>query len=416
MMKIKNKILLATEISIFAVITIVMFFTIAWIEPVTPIKHTFKIVIPFLLIAYFFLFIAFRILSYYYLQLLHQKHIIEKLNTSFISLHSKVKMDDLLKQSLETLMDFFSGSTGIMLIIDERIKEYVSGEILTLNINTLQENTIAKNSEKNHRMFTFYPSEIPRDIDKKIRELLDRYDLKECGAIITLPVSSKDKIAAVIVIGVPVKPKKGLEKNLEDMKNIMDIFLRKLNIEIENSILHEKINEASITDPLTKLYNRRHFNIRAKEEFAKAKRMGFPVSIMISDLDNFKNYVDTYGHPKGDIILAEVASLINNMMRESDIVCRFGGDEFAYLLPFTSSVEATTLAERIKENVSHYNFLKNAITQSIHLTLSMGIASFPEHGETEQEIISKADNALFFSKNKGKNRISIYSEDSSSKS
>jgi len=200
------------------------------------------------------------------------------------------------------------------------------------------------------------------------------------------------------------------------MKNIMDIFLRKLNIEIENSILHEKINEASITDPLTKLYNRRHFNIRAKEEFAKAKRMGFPVSIMISDLDNFKNYVDTYGHPKGDIILAEVASLINNMMRESDIVCRFGGDEFAYLLPFTSSVEATTLAERIKENVSHYNFLKNAITQSIHLTLSMGIASFPEHGETEQEIISKADNALFFSKNKGKNRISIYSEDSSSKS
>ncbi len=196
------------------------------------------------------------------------------------------------------------------------------------------------------------------------------------------------------------------------MKNIMDIFLRELNIEIENSILHEEINKASITDPLTRLYNRRYFNKRVQEEFARARRMGFPVSIMISDLDNFKNYVDTYGHPKGDVILSEVASVVCGTMRETDIVCRFGGDEFAYLLPFASNVEAKALAERIKKNVSRKVFLENDedVEKEVHITLSMGIASFPENGQKEEDILGKADHALFASKNSGKNRISVYEE------
>lgn len=409
-MKRKNKILLITEISVFAVITLVMSFTIAWIEPVTPLKQTFRIILPFLFIAYFFLFIAFRILSFYYLQLLHQKQIIEQLNMAFMKLSTKLKTDALLKQSLEILMDFCRGTTGIMLILDERLKKYASGEVLTLNLNTLPESRGDKTDEKNHRMLTFFPLDIPADVDKKIRGLLKEYDFAKCKTILTIPVASNSQVKTVAVIGVTKISRKEAGKIFEDMKSVIDIFIRELNIELENSILHEEINKASITDPLTRLYNRRYFNKRVKEEFVKAKRMGFPVSIMISDLDNFKNYVDTYGHPKGDIILSEVASVINGTIRESDMVCRFGGDEFAYLLPFASSVEANALAERIKKNVSQYAFLKNDVEQSVHITLSMGIASFPEHGQNEQDIISKADNALFSSKNNGKNRVSIYRE------
>jgi diguanylate cyclase (GGDEF)-like protein len=410
-MKRNINILLTTEISIFIVVTIVMFFTIAWIEPVTPIRHTCRIVLPFLLIAYFFLFIAFRILSYYYYQLLHQKHIIEKLNTSFINLHSKVKMDELLKQSMEIFMDFCRGDKSIMWIIDEKIKEYASKDILSINTNVQPEDKNPTIEKESHRLLTFFPSHIPQEIDKDIKELLKKYDFVRYRNIIVIPISNNGKIKAVCIVGVPEESKKESGKILEDMKDVMDILLRKLQIEIESSILHEEINKASITDPLTNLYNRRYFNKRVQEEFAKAKRVGFPVSIMISDLDDFKNYVDTYGHPKGDIILSEIASVVKGTLRETDIVCRFGGDEFAYLLPFASSVEGNTLAERIKKNVSQSAFLKNDVEQPVHITMSIGIASFPEHGKDEQEILNKADHALFAAKDKGKNRIYIHTED-----
>ncbi len=411
-MKYRNKVLIITEGCIFIVVTAAMFFSIIWIDPVASLPQVFRIILPFLLITYVSIFIVFRILTYYYLLLLHQKQLIEKLNASFVSFGKHVKTDDLLKQGLESLMGFCKCPMGIMLVVDERLKKYASGEVITLNISTFSGGGNAKTDENDRRMITFFPSDIPTDIDKKIRGLLKEYDFEKCRTVVTIPFAAGGKVKTVAVVGVANMSRKEVRKVFDDMKHIIDIFIRKLNIELENSILHEEINRASITDPLTQLYNRRYFNKRAKEEFVKAKRMGFPVSVMISDLDNFKNYVDTYGHPKGDIILMEIASVINKAVRESDMVCRFGGDEFAYLLPFASSVEANALAERIKKTVSQFVFLKDDadIGQSVHITLSMGIASFPEHGENEQDIISKADNALFLSKKNGKNMISVYKD------
>ena len=141
-----------------------------------------------------------------------------------------------------------------------------------------------------------------------------------------------------------------------------------------------------------------------------AKRKGAPLSVIISDLDDFKYYVDTYGHQNGDIILKEVAKVVKLSLRETDIVCRFGGDEFAYILPFTSNIEAKGVAERVKKNVSEFKFLENIAKEDIHITLSMGIATFPDQGENEKDILSKADNALFKAKNMGKNKVIIYGE------
>lgn len=409
MFKKHNMILSITEFFIFAVATFMMSFIIVWTQPVLPIQEIFKAVLPLLLIAYFCIFGTFRILNFYYSQLLHQKHLIEKLNATFIELRSKNNIDDLLKQSLESLMDFCNCSQGLILLIDEQLKKYVPGEIITININTLPGNGNNRTfDDKNHQMLTFFPMDIPAGIDRRLRELLKDYDFTECQTIATIPFASKGQAKVIAVIGVVSMTSKEVKKMFNDIKSIIDIFIRKVNIEIENVALHEEVNKASITDHLTQLYNRRYFSKRVKEEFKKAKRMGFPVSIMISDLDNFKNYVDTYGHPKGDVILSEVAEVISRTIRESDMVCRFGGDEFAYLLPFASSVEANALAERVRKAVSQHVFLKDCSEQTVHLTLSMGIASFPEHGENAQDILGKADNALFSSKNSGKNRITIY--------
>jgi len=409
---VKNKILAITEILLLVIVTVAMIFAILWVDPVSPFRHVLKTIFPLIIIIYFFFFLVFRIIGFYYNQLTHQKKLVENLNDAFMKLSAKMNTDALLKQSLELLMVFCRGTTGVMLVLDEKLREYASGDMLTLNINTAVTDNYGEIDEKKHRLLTFSPASIPADIDRKIREMLPKYDFAKCKTILVIPIIGKKKVKAVAVIGVTSLSKKESVKIFGDMKNIMDIFLRELDIEIENSILHEEINKASITDPLTRLYNRRYFNNRVQEEFSRARRMGFPVSIMISDLDNFKNYVDTYGHPKGDVILSEVASVVSGTMRETDIVCRFGGDEFAYLLPFASSVEAKALAERIKKNVSQYIFLKNdeEVEKEVHITLSMGIASFPENGQKEEDIIGKADHALFASKNSGKNRISVYEE------
>lgn len=409
---VKNKILAMTEVLLFIIVTLSMVLAISWIEPVMSVRQVLRIILPLLLITYFFLFLVFRIISFYYRQLFHQKKLVEDLNAAFMKLSAKLNTDAILKQSLEILMDFCRGTTGVMLVLDEKLREYASGELLTLNVNTALVDNNGELDEKKRRLLTFFPASIPVEIDKKIRDVLPKYDFAKCKTILIIPVIGNEKVKAVAIIGVTALSKKEASLILEDMKNIMDIFLRELNIEIENSILHEEINKASITDPLTRLYNRRYFNKRVQEEFARARRMGFPVSIMISDLDNFKNYVDTYGHPKGDTILLEVASVVCTTVRGTDMVCRFGGDEFAYLLPFASSVEAKALAERIKKSVSKHVFLENdeEIEKEVHITLSMGIASFPENGQKEEDIIGKADHALFASKSGGKNRISVYEE------
>ncbi len=407
MVKLKGKLLLTVELFVFAVLTAVMLFAVAWLEPVKSIRNMLKIALPFLLITYFFVFLSFKIFEYYYFQLLDQKKLMEKLNSNLLALSSKLKIDSFLQSGLEILIDFCKGNRGILFVFDSKLRQYLQGEVITVNISLLEPKK--EISSKGYRMLIFSSGDIPYEVESKIKELLKQYNFENSNSVMVVPISGNNKIRAVVIIGIPAT-RRGAAKIFSDMQDIMDVFIKQLNIGIENSILHEEVKEASIKDPLTNLFNRRFFNARKKEEFAKARRMGFPVSIMISDFDNFKNYIDTYGHPKGDILLSESAKVITSSLRESDIACRFGGDEFAYLLPFTSSREARAVAERIKKAVSQYPFLKQSNGNSVNLTLSIGIASFPEHGKTEEDILAKADHSLFLSKNNGKNTITVYKE------
>ena len=318
---------------------------------------------------------------------------------------SNLKLESFLRTSLETLMDLCQGQRGVFVLLNEKLKKFSSSDIITIN-QSINFDILPEN----YRLLTFFPGKISEQISKRINSLIEEYEFNKCRTVIVVPVYDERETKAIAVIGSVMKADKKFLKLYDYLKIIMGLFIKQVNTMIENSILHEDINEASITDPLTQLYNRRYFGLRTKQEFMKAKREGFPVSIMISDLDNFKHYVDTYGHPKGDIILSEVAKVIKNSLRESDVACRFGGDEFAYLLPFTSSIEAKTVAERIKKNIAEFKFLDGHIDEEIHITLSIGIASFPEHGTEVEEILSKADHALFEAKDTGKDKIVIYQE------
>jgi diguanylate cyclase (GGDEF)-like protein len=403
----EKKLLLLSEIVLPLISTTILFFIFAFFEPLTPLKFLIKKLSLFLVITFFFFFLCFKLAIYFYFQILNQKQTIENINSYLYKLSSELKIEKLLQNCLEVLIEFYKGESGILVVLDDKLKKFIPANILTKNLKNIpKEGEI----EENYSYIVFSPNKISSNEEEQVKNLIFEYGLNRCKGIITLPIFDRKKTKAIGIIGLLKKGKKEILNEFRRTKEIMEIFLSHLNLEIENSLLYEELNITSITDPLTELYNRRYFNIRLKEEFLKAKREGYPFAIMISDLDNFKKYVDKFGHPFGDIILKELASLVKLSLRETDIICRFGGDEFAYILPFSTSLEAKIVAERIKKNVQNYKFLKNNIDEEIYITLSIGIASFPEHGISEIEILSKADNALFVAKNIGKNEVVIYGE------
>ena len=162
-------------------------------------------------------------------------------------------------------------------------------------------------------------------------------------------------------------------------------------------------------DALTNLNNRRQFELRLGQEIATTKRQKNPLCAMMIDIDFFKKVNDTYGHASGDAVLRGVASIIKSALRESDIPSRYGGEEFAVLLPYTHIEEAQIVGERLRKAVESSPIPINdesSDVKSINVTISMGLAEFNSQ-ETGEELFERADKALYEAKESGRNRVCI---------
>ncbi len=164
------------------------------------------------------------------------------------------------------------------------------------------------------------------------------------------------------------------------------------------------LQEMATRDSLTKVYNRREFYRRVKEEVSRAQRYGHMLSVMILDIDNFKDINDSYGHVSGDNTLKIVASLLEREVRPVDLVARYGGDEFGLLLPETPKASAHTLAERICKAIADHPAAAGQ-GKEVVATVSIGVATFPQDGESEDSLILAADNLLYTAKRAGRNRV-----------
>ena len=170
------------------------------------------------------------------------------------------------------------------------------------------------------------------------------------------------------------------------------------------AINNAKLYELAVTDSLTKLFIRRHFMQRLEEEFRRSKRYGHKLSLLMMDLDHFKDLNDTYGHQAGDMVLVETSKVFKRSIRTSDIAARYGGEEFCIMLPETNTTGALCIAERLRREVENANIYFQ--DNNIRTTISIGIATFPnDKPETPQELIRKADEALYKSKNLGRNIV-----------
>jgi diguanylate cyclase (GGDEF)-like protein len=164
------------------------------------------------------------------------------------------------------------------------------------------------------------------------------------------------------------------------------------------------LREQALTDPLTGLYNRRYLWEFLRREWVRAKRRELPLTAIMLDLDHFKRINDTFGHPAGDYVLVAVAGLLRNQIRSSDIVCRYGGEEFALILPETSPDSVRQRAESIRAAIKQLKLTYQGVALG-SLTASLGVALFPIHADDPDALMAAADAALYAAKSAGRDRI-----------
>ena len=183
--------------------------------------------------------------------------------------------------------------------------------------------------------------------------------------------------------------------------------LLELNRSLEEKVKErtKQLEEAAIKDALTNLYNRRFFNDRLSEEFKRSQRNKKPVSIVYMDIDHFKKFNDQNGHPEGDVLLKMFAKVILDSVRESDSVCRIGGEEFCIILPETDIKGAQECAEKVRKSVEATNFPHGEKQPLGRVTCSLGVSSFPEYSRDAEEIVKSADEGLYHAKEGGRNRV-----------
>ncbi|MCM8773122.1 MAG: GGDEF domain-containing protein [Candidatus Omnitrophica bacterium] len=197
-----------------------------------------------------------------------------------------------------------------------------------------------------------------------------------------------------------------LEYIPERIKEHIPIFIHQLNLCLGRIELYKKLQEISIHDYLTGVFNRRHIMERFSEEFERAKKFSFNISFLMVDVDDFKKLNDTYGHIVGDVILREIAYILKENIRKIDSIGRLGGEEFAIILPETNKDSAIIVAKRMQERIALRKI--KAFDEKINVTVSIGVSSYPEDSLFSDMLIEIADKAMYKAKQSGKNRVSWF--------
>ena len=199
-------------------------------------------------------------------------------------------------------------------------------------------------------------------------------------------------------------PQNGAIRSVESCRDLLVALSDDLALNLSSIRSREALREQSVRDPLTRLYNRRYMMESLDRELARARRRKLHVAVVMTDVDHFKRYNDTYGHHAGDAVLAGIGKFLLTTLRSEDIACRYGGEELTLIMP---DVDPATLGHRlndIREKIAELQ-LEHLSQQLGTVTMSLGVAIFPTHGDTATELLQVADAALYLAKNAGRNRV-----------
>jgi diguanylate cyclase (GGDEF)-like protein len=230
------------------------------------------------------------------------------------------------------------------------------------------------------------------------------------GTAIAFPLACRNRTFAALV-GVDPLPSSTVPSLGASVLASIRRLLEPAAIALDNAVALQKAEALSVTDDLTGLYNSRYLNLVLRREEKRSLRSGRPLSVLFIDMDGFKDVNTGHGHLAGSKALVEAAAVIRGCARETDVVARFGGDEFSLILPDTGREGAVAVAERIRDRLRAFHFLESD-GLSLRLTASIGIASLPEATESAEELLKAADRAMYRVKGSGKDGIHVAGEGS----
>ncbi len=224
----------------------------------------------------------------------------------------------------------------------------------------------------------------------------------EIRSQVVVPLKTGDAVMGVIVVA------SSNEREFTPAEgDRLQVIANQSSLAMQNALLHEELERLSVTDRLTELYNHGYLHQRLEEEVGRAARFGHELSLIMLDIDDFKEFNDRYGHPRGDRVLRAVSAIIRQNLRDIDVAARYGGEEFVVVLPETDSAGAMAVAERIRSSMEMYPFHQEEDDQVVHKTVSVGVATYPSDANTQSRLVEAADKAMYIAKRGGKNRVAV---------
>ena len=234
----------------------------------------------------------------------------------------------------------------------------------------------------------------------------DRRVTARAGAVVALPLTARGRTVGALV-GLDRAPAVREPRLSGATQATFGALLEPAALALDTSLRIARAEALSVTDDLTQLYNSRYLSQVLRRETKRASRSGRPLSLLFIDLDGFKSVNDVHGHLCGSQALVEVAAVIRSTARETDVVARFGGDEFALVLPDTGSEGAVAVGERVRDRIAEAHYLGGQ-GLDVRLTASVGVATLPDVAASSEGLMRAADQAMYWVKEHGKNGISVF--------
>lgn len=326
-----------------------------------------------------------------------QKHlqIMTTLQSISHTVTSSLDLDEILNNVIQLLKDSF-GYTYLSIYLLEEGTLYLGAQLGYPDTQLIYEipitsGVIGRSARSKEIQFI-------RDVSTDSDFLPASYEVKN---EIAVPLLKHNNVLGVLNV-----ESKGDPPLTENDVNVLNTLAGSIAVAIDNARLHAEVKLMAMTDVVSGLANRRAFDEALYAEITRASRYSQPISLIILDLDSFKEYNDKWGHPAGDIRLKEIADLLRSNVRDPDLAARYGGEEFAIILPNTSKGGAIRLAERLRVSAESNAPQKNDDNYPVSgYTISLGVATYPDDATSVEELLLMADNAELMAKRLGKNQV-----------
>src|SRR5205814_1497705 len=308
-----------------------------------------------------------------------------------------------LQTIMEKMAEYFRPDTWSLLMVDEQKNELYFAIAVGSAAEALKNVRLKVGEGIAGHVAKYGEKLVVPDVsaDKRFAKRIDKVTQWETQSIICIPLRAKLRVLGVIQL---------VNMNMHHFGDQESFFLQSLcdyaSVAIENARSVEKIQELTITDDCTGLYNARHLYKTLEQEVYRSSRFGYEFSVLFIDLDHFKQVNDTHGHLIGSKLLAEIGYLIKAQLRLIDFAFRYGGDEFVIMLPQTSKDSALTVAKRLRDNLRTTPFCSE---EGLNLTVkaSIGLATYPHDAKTPHDIIRQADEMMYLVKNTTRDNIGV---------